>query len=150
MIDIATSLALIKGAIDIVKSLRNNISDAKFQKELISVYDSLIDLKGELLSLQTQNAELSDVNHKLKQQLAEYDNWKKTESRYELKEFSPGIFVYALKEEFRGEEPLHYLCPACMQKRQKGIMSKTQINGSAYKCSICNWRVDSYAGPMMI
>jgi len=50
MIDITTSFALIKGAIDIVKSLRKNISDAKFQKELISVYDSLIDLKGELLS----------------------------------------------------------------------------------------------------
>lgn len=50
MIDIATSFALIKGAMDIVNSLRKNISDAKFQKELISVYDSLIDLKGELLS----------------------------------------------------------------------------------------------------
>ena len=150
MIDIATSFALIKGAIEIVNSLRENISDTKFQKELISVYDSLINLKGEILSLQTQNAELSDVNRKLEQRLAEYDNREKTKSRYKLEKFEPGVFAYALKEEFRGEETFHYLCPACMERRQKGIISKTHTNGSAYKCSICNWRVDSYAGPMMI
>lgn len=148
MIDIATGFALIKGAMDIVNSLRKNISDAKFQKELISVYDSLIDLKGELLSLQTQNAELSDVNRKLEQQLAEYDDWEKTKSRYELKEFNPGIFVYSLKKEFHGEEPFHYLCPACMEKRQKGIMSKESIDNYDYKCVICKNGFSTFQNPL--
>lgn len=148
MIDMAASLALIKGTMEIVTSLRNNISDAKFQKELISIYNSLIDLKGELLSLQTQNAKLSDVNRKLEQQLAEYDNWEKTKSRYELKEFSPGIFVYSLKKEFHGEEIPHYLCPACMQKRQKGIMSKESIDDYDYKCVICKNGFSTFQNPL--
>lgn len=148
MIDVAASFALIKGAMDIVNSLRKNISDAKFQKELISVYDSLIDLKGELLSLQTQNAELSDVNRKLEQQLAEYDNWEKTKSRYELKEFSSGIFVYALKKEFHGEEPFHYLCPACMEKRQKGVISKESVDSYDYKCVICKNGFSTFQNPL--
>lgn len=148
MIDIAASFALIKGAMDIVNSLRKDISDAKFQKELISVYNSLIDLKEELLSLQTQNAELSNVNHELKQQLAEYDNWEKTKSRYELKEFSSGIFVYALKPRFHSEEISHYLCPACMEKRQKGIMSKESIDSYDYKCVICKNGFSTFQNPL--
>lgn len=146
MLDMAAGMTLIKSAMEIVTSLRKNISEAKFQKELMVVYDSLVALSGEILSLQVQKAELSDVKRKLEQRLAEYDDWEKTKSRYVLEEFHPGLFVYALKKEFQGDEPLHYLCPACMEKRQKGILSKTRAKGSVYQCPICKVFFDTFDG----
>lgn len=141
--DMATGITLIQSVREILTSLRNNISEAK----LMDVYDSLVALNEEILSLQAQKAELSAVKRTLEQRLAEYDDWEKTKSRYVLKEFLPGLFVYALKEEFQGDEPLHYLCLACMEKRQKGILSKTRAKGSVYQCPICKGSFDAYDGP---
>ena len=35
-----------------------------------------------------------------------------------------GVFVYALKDEHRSDEPFHYLCPSCFGQEKKGILQR--------------------------
>lgn len=141
-----TALQSLKAVTDIVKSLKNNSSEIKAQKDLLEVYSSLLELKVELIVMRDQYAELSDIKRELERKLSDHDHWEQTKSRYELHQIEPGIFVYALKPEFKGDEPLHYLCPSCMEKGQKGILSKTSPRSYEYKCPMCKWSFSTYHG----
>lgn len=139
-----TALQSLKAVTDIVKSLKNNSSEIKAQKDLLEVYSSLLELKEEIIIMRDQYAELASVKRDLEHKLAERNDWEQTKSRYKLHQIEQGIFVYALKPEFQGDEPLHYLCPACMEKGQKGILSKTSPGDYYYKCPICEWSFSTY------
>lgn len=141
-----TALQSLKAVTDIVKSLKNNSSEIKAQKDLLEVYSALLELKVELIVMRDQYAELSDVKRDLERKLAEREDWEQTKSRYELHQIKPGIFVYALKPELKDNEPLHYLCPACMEKGQKGILSQTSPRSYYYKCPMCNFSFSTYQG----
>lgn len=139
-----TVLQSLKAVTDIVKSLRNNSSEIKAQKDLLEVYSSLLELKEEIIIMRDQYAELSSVKRDLEHKLAERNDWEQTKSRYKLHQIKPGIFVYALKPEFQVDELLHYLCPACMEKGQKGILSKTSPGSYYYKCPVCEWSFSTF------
>ena len=36
-----------------------------------------------------------------------------------------GVFLYALKDEYRGDEPFHFVCPSCFGQGKKGILQRT-------------------------
>ncbi|MDQ6212339.1 hypothetical protein [Achromobacter insolitus] len=78
---------------------------------------------------QTRVHELEDRIRQLEKRISERE-------RYELVQNYPGTFTLRLKEAARGSEPLHYICPTCMDNRS--VKSILQGKGGANALLTCH------------
>lgn len=145
MIDLVTIAAAIpsaisaaKDAIGMAKSIRDLTSDAETKTAMSELLGRLIDTQGLILDAQGKMQEISAYTREVESQLAEYRNWDIEAGRYKLTEPHPGTFVYAKKDGLPGDEPMHYLCPACFQKRQKSFLQYTGNHGTYGRCHPCD------------
>lgn len=100
------------------------------------------DLKMALgeLAVQVANAQVANSDLKLKlaalqDELAEAQAFQSDLERYDLWETPTGAVVYRVKAECQGAEPMHYLCPNCIEDRQKSIL---QGHAKYRKCPRCS------------
>lgn len=83
-------------------------------------------------ALLTRIHELEDQTRDLEKRIADRE-------RYELVEDYPGTFALRLKEASRHGEPLHYLCPGCLDNNKvKSILQFQSKEKRAADCPICN------------
>jgi predicted RNA-binding Zn-ribbon protein involved in translation (DUF1610 family) len=85
--------------------------------------DTLYQLRDELLTVQTDNADL-------KRQIAEADEWKRTAAHYELVKTAGGAIVY----KFKGS-PEHYACPNCMGAKRITPLQDNRTMSGKYRCT---------------
>ncbi|WP_155808145.1 hypothetical protein [Bordetella petrii] len=90
-----------------------------------------------LQATERERAALARVHHlegevrKLEQRISERE-------RYELVEDYPGTFTLCIKESARGSEPLHHICPGCMDnKAVKSILQSENTKRTFLKCPAC-------------
>lgn len=83
---------------------------------------ALSDLTLQVANAQMANAELKLTLTALKDELREAQAFKSDLDRYELWETPTGSFVYRLKGEMQQGQPLHYLCPNCIEEKRKSIL----------------------------
>lgn len=93
------------------------------------------------LASQEKQALLSERVRELEQQLANIENWEGEMQRYALFQFPTGTFAYALKPGREQGEPHHYLCAACLDKRQISKMQPIS-GGVTLLCHACDLRID--------
>ncbi|KDC15339.1 hypothetical protein L504_2144 [Bordetella bronchiseptica F2] len=79
-------------------------------------------------TLLTRVKDLEDEIGGLKKRLADRE-------RYELVEEYPGTFTLRLKEASRNGEPMHHLCPSCMDN--KAVKSILQFNQKEKRFGNC-------------
>lgn len=99
-------------------------------------------------TLKTRVRDLEDEIAELKRRAAERE-------RYDLVQDFPGTFTLRIKESARGAEPVHHICPGCMDnKALKSILQSENTVHTFYKCPACNtlYRMgqspDDYDGPI--
>lgn len=86
-------------------------------------------LATELTSANMMNVQLSESLKTLSQELQRQDEFEKEKARYEMFETSRGDIVFRLKQDCANGQPLHYICPVCLN-RDKLI---SYVSGNHYK-----------------
>lgn len=93
--------------------------------------------------LETQSKLVEKVRQ-LQKQNHDLEDWHTVTNRYALVEASPGVFIYALKQDAVGPEPKHFICPDCYQRHTKSILQYSAITSSGlkkYRCHICQTNI---------
>lgn len=116
--DAGTATGNIARAIQTVQGL--------FQKSQAGA-DADIKLALSDLTLQVANAQMANADLKLQltalqDELRQAQAFKSDLDRYELWETPTGSVVHRLKEAMNNGEPMHYLCPNCIESKRKSIL----------------------------
>jgi predicted RNase H-like nuclease (RuvC/YqgF family) len=100
---------------------------ALLREQLSLIRDAFTNLESQNEILKSQLAESEKekdgLNGKYKQLKDEIENWDKIASKYKKTSLGIGNIVYASME---SNEPLHYICPNCYQKRKESILQPTR------------------------
>ena len=134
--EVYAGLSAFKAMFDMAKGLKD-INDAAIRN------GAVIELQEQILSAQQHQSELIERIRALETEVANFETWKTEKERYQLKELAPhGVYAYTIKEEVRGPEPAHWICPDCYQNRQISILQRiTRMPGLAdvRLCQRCGW-----------
>ncbi|MBY6118551.1 hypothetical protein KUV64_05365 [Mameliella alba] len=95
---------------------------------------ALADLTDQVANAKVANAELKFELTSLQQALREANAFKTDLERYELHETPAGSIIYRLRDEMQNDEPLHYLCPRCVEDKTKSIL---QGHEGYRECPVC-------------
>jgi hypothetical protein len=109
-----------------------------FQKSQAGA-DAEIKLALSDLTLQVANAQVTNADLKLKlaalqDELRQAKAFKSDLDRYELWETQTSRVVYRLKNEMQNGEPMHYLCPNCIETRRKSILQGDKLFRTCPNC----------------
>jgi len=152
MIDIGaiTGLAQSIGAIRKIANAMLQAHDARLLRDQATAIDQLvsealqrvIEAQAAVLAIQQELAAALARERALEAKVTEFENWDLEKQRYELKQVSPGAFAYVVKPVMQGEEPVHWLCAGCYQRRKKTILQVTGYVGplgnmAVWKCPVC-------------
>ncbi len=124
-----------------ITSALKTVKDIETKEAIAGIQDSLLDVQSKLLTAQAQYEALAEVKRQLEQKIVEYEKWDAEAARYELKEIVRGMFVYSLRPDHAGSEPMHWLCPNCFQQHQKSVLTKPDVDFLNYKCHRCSFDI---------
>ena len=134
---------------NVVSTVRQLKSDGAESEHVDTLLDTTIDLRATLLDVQAEALESQRVQarqedriRELERQIAEYDNWEREKSRYELASVGRS-YLYILKQTYLVDaEPRHYICPHCYQDRRKAILfyDRGIRNSAQAVCGVCDTR----------
>lgn len=116
VIGLATSAVGLTGkAAETVDSIKNLLTSDK-APDADKTVKLLNTLAAELTSANMMNVELSEALKALSQELHRQDEFEREKARYEMFETSQGDIVYRLKEDMADGQPIHYICPVCLNR----------------------------------
>jgi hypothetical protein len=77
----------------------------------------------------------------LEKELTQVKAWEAESQRYKLTTVTPGAAAYSLKPGSEGDDPPHWLCPACYQNAKKSILQSLgqmpDRTFHAWACPVC-------------
>jgi hypothetical protein len=123
--EVFAGLGAFKMMLDTAKTLKD-MNDAAVRNAAV------IELQGQILSAQEQQATLIQQVQALEKRVADFDRWQVEEARYQLTELPPRIYVYSLKPEMAQGEPKHQICQKCYQHRRKSILHASEESEGTY------------------
>lgn len=94
-------------------------------EKLGTAQDALFQMRDEMFALQAEN-------QKLKDEVEQSKMWGEKLTQYELVQTAGGAVVHR----FKGE-PLHYLCPSCLNKKQIEILQDNRTMSGKFRCTSC-------------
>ncbi len=129
----------VENALDLARTIKDIVDDAKLKAKSIELYDAIISLQGNIFSMQAENHTLLQEKNALEAQLMDVKNWEKEKAKYELVEIGPGVHVFSFKKEDAPTKPSHYICPKCYYDDKQSILVAMSIrdDGSSYTCPNC-------------
>jgi len=135
------SIAITSAAtlLKMTKTMSNIAGSKRLTEHIIKFQDEILTLQSKLLAAQQEQSDLIKIKNEIEKKLAEYVNWEKTASKYELHEIVTGIFVFALKKNDQSSEPKHYLCARCFNDHTKSIL---QLENNVLKCFNCKNNIE--------
>ena len=95
-------------------------------KEVSEIQDKLFEAREQLFNLQKGNDEL-------RQQIKGHDDWKVRFDGFVLSNTLGGAVVY----ESRSDNPKHYACPQCIEKKQIQILQDLGGISGVFECPAC-------------
>jgi Zn finger protein HypA/HybF involved in hydrogenase expression len=131
--EITTAIQSAKIAIELVKATHGLSNYSELLTAVTDVQMKLTDAIASGLASQEKQAALAERVRELEKQLAEIEGWNSQIQRYTLFQFPSGALAYALKEGMENE-PMHYLCTACVDKKKKTTL---QPSGRMLHCPEC-------------
>lgn len=141
----------IKGTIDIIKGLKLSYDARTFAQAQSEILEQLFTIRADALALQEKHLALINEKEELIKKLMEFEQWKQTESEYELKKIILGIYAYSLKKSQQSEEPSHWLCTNCWKDRKESILQAEFDNGeeAKYFCPECGFSFRYYHSQLL-
>lgn len=136
MIDMATveaALAATQHLQGLFTSYVGNRAKALAEHELRETLESVGKMQTALYEMRSELLRLQGINAGLEKSLEEIDEWKQRFSNYQIVKTDGGAHVYA----FDGE-PVHYICTACVEKKQIQILQDSRVVTGTFHCPGCN------------
>jgi hypothetical protein len=133
----------LKAAGDIANGLINLRDTVKFGEAVISLQAQIMSAQQGALAAKRQETQMGAEIRTLKQRLADMDDWKAQQERYQLEKLPPGVFVYTLKPDKADGEPPHQICQTCYQRSKKSILHAHEASGGTQnlECHECKTMV---------
>ncbi|MBD2840049.1 hypothetical protein ID144_23685 [Pseudomonas sp. JM0905a] len=133
--DMASINGLVQG-LKLTKQLATAAFDAKVEAEakakIGEVLDKLGDVQDKLFDLRNDLYELQTERDELKKKLDVDDAWKLRADAYALTKTAGNAVVYVSKE-----EPIHYACPSCFNKKEIHPLQDNRTYRGMYRCTGC-------------
>lgn len=101
----ASTISVIKGLFEGEKTPGNS--------ETSKLLSSLV---NELTMANMTNVQLSQALKVLSQELLRQDEFEREKARYALFQTGQGDIVYTLKEDMADGQPMHFICPVCLNR----------------------------------
>lgn len=137
--EIQAAFSATKAALGLAGGVLKMSTDVKINEAIIEIQRGILEAQSSLSDANERINELSDGKRKVEEELIQLKDWRQEAARYELKEVVPGILFYSLKEDQRGSEPPHYLCPQCFVNNKKSFLQRPSISAIEYKCHQCGF-----------
>ncbi|MHB1051198.1 MAG: hypothetical protein ACYC09_14055 [Bacteroidota bacterium] len=134
--EISTALASVKTVTEIAKGILSLNKDVAVNEKAAELISTILLLQRDLISLQSDYADLLKTKENLLEELKQFNTWAKIESLYKLEEVSNGKYVYAPIDKELKNEPLHWLCSNCWEDKRKSIYQMT-YDGANHKTFTC-------------
>ncbi|MFT0547843.1 hypothetical protein ACMHYO_16130 [Allopusillimonas ginsengisoli] len=132
--DVFGLISGITQTISIYKTAVETLDAAKITTATNELNVQLMQLGAEVLSMQKDGVKATErecahlrLVDELSNKVRELEKRISERERYELVEDYPGTFTLRIKESARNGEPVHHLCPGCMDN--KDTKSILQLNG---------------------
>ena len=143
--EISAAITSAKTALNIAKSAHELSNFNELVAAISEVNTKLMDATAVALASQEKQSELINRIAELEDKLKEVENWESQIKRYKLYEFpTTKALAYALQPDMANDEPIHYLCTTCVNKRQKSIL---QPRGRLLYCPVCDKAIETQPLP---
>ncbi|RVJ82705.1 hypothetical protein [Sinorhizobium medicae] len=76
-------------------------------------------LASDLTAANVMNVQLSEALRSLSLQMQREDEFEREKRRYALFNTSQGDFAYKLREEMAEGQPIHFICPVCLNRDKR-------------------------------
>ena len=103
-------------------------------QEINSIQLQLNEVISKVIQVQVDHMALLQQNAKLEQSLKEKNQWDNERQRYRLHVSGVGGAFYILMQEKANDDPIHAICPDCLEEGRKSILTVGTDNLDCYKC----------------
>ena len=103
-------------------------------QEINSIQMQLNEVISKVVQVQVDHMALLQQNAKLEQSLKEKEQWDNERQRYRLHISRVGGAFYILNQENANGDPLHAICPDCLEEGRKSILTVGTDHLDCYKC----------------
>ena len=143
--DFLTIASGIKATIELAKTVKDIAGEAQIKQKSIELYDSIISLQSNIMSIQTSYHQALQEKHSLEKKLMDIEGWEKEKAKYSLVKIGEGVHVFSLKREHHVTMPPHYICPNCYHEDKQSILQADYVsnNNTQYKCPRCKNSFDT-------
>jgi hypothetical protein len=142
--EIVAAVQSTKTLAEMLKTAHSLSNYSELLTAVTAVQMKLADAIASELASQEKQAALAERVRELEKQIDEVENWKTQMQRYALFEFPTKALAYALKPEMQDGQPIHYLCTACVDKKQKSTL---QPGGRFLHCPVCKTNIAMQSAP---
>lgn len=143
LMDVLGLVSGISQTVGIYKTAVETLDEAKIAAATNELTAQLIQLGAEVLVMQKDGLQATErersllrSNNDLGDRVRELEKRISERERYDLVEDYPGTYALRIKEACRDGEPMHYLCPGCMDN--KAMKSILQFNTSDKVIGACH------------
>ena len=144
--EISAAVTSAKTALSIAKTAHDLTNYNDLVAAISEVNAKLMDATTVALASQEKQSGLTNRIAELEDKLREIESWESEIERYKLHEFQETkALAYALQPDMANDEPLHYLCTTCVNKRQKTIL---QPSGRLLYCPVCDKSIMTQPAPV--
>lgn len=124
----------IAAAIQGFKLLWDKIQATKELSDSTAILVAVNDVQQKLIAANNAAIASQDKVLELETKLREIEDWNTQIQRYELFKFPTSAFAHKLKQ--ANDEPMHYLCSACVNNKKKSILQPAP-DRRCLQCSEC-------------
>ena len=132
MSTITAAYEAIKSVKAIIATVSSLNTDTKVVGELNHAAHQVSDALDALLQAKEKMFEQQDQIRKLKDEIETFNTWAERFSKYDLISTKGGAVVYRSRE-----EPIHYLCPSCAERRELQILQGNTTVPWSFACPSC-------------
>ena len=127
----------LSGITQTVKTVHDVDVRIRMNEAVNDLHNDISTLRLQISSITSEKEAKEEEVRALKKDLVDRERWDEESARYRLHELGPGIFVYAVKPECQGAEPMHYLCAKCYADKIKSLIQALVVGGPNYQCHKC-------------
>ncbi len=137
-----TSLKL---AADLLKSALQLKPTPEITLNLSEANDLILSAQNSALESKSAQLAMADTIRELEKEIIRIKAWNDQKPRYKLVAIVSGAACYALKVEYRGTEPPHWICTNCFEEGRKSILNprRNRDQEYSYVCPKCGSEIHS-------
>jgi hypothetical protein len=119
----------LQSAYGLLKDIADLEQAHAIKAQIADLMRQLLSARENAMSVQMRETALLQEIGALKEQINQMETWDTEKQRYRLHAVDSGAFAYVLKPDMQSDEPPHWLCTQCFEKRHKSILQfKEQLH----------------------